>query len=165
MGRALISLEDHVIHIRNSKSLIKWFCPQIVLSVSSDAKFYKAGLLRPHKKGTITLNMRPKIKGFAEIASLLPMSSFAGSDSANLPASSSSCSSVFCSVAAFEEELEEDGTGSTSIFGRATGFSVVVGSGPKAVGWLLQLSVLQLRKMSRVVNWRRDISYQEQKPV
>ena len=92
------------------------------------------------------------MKGWARAASFLPMSSSAGSDSANLPASSSSSSlsSFFCSVAAFEEELEEDGTGSTSMSGAATGFLVVVGSGPKAVGWLLQLFVLQLRKIAQI---------------
>ena len=91
------------------------------------------------------------MKGWARAASFLPMSSSAGFASANLPASSSSSlSSFFCSVASFEEELEEDGTGSTSMSGAATGFLVVEGSGPKAVGWLLQLSVLQLSKIAQI---------------
>ena len=75
------------------------------------------------------------IEGKKYTALFLPMSSSAGLDSANLPASSSSCF-VFSSVLVFDA-----GTGSTSIFGLTVVFFVVVGSGPKAVGWLLQLSV------------------------
>ena len=80
----------------------------------------------------------------------------AGLDSASLPARPSSPleeespSSAF----SFEDELG-DGTGSTAISGvTKTGFLVVVGSGPKAVGALLQLSVVQLSR--NVVNWRRN---------
>ena len=79
------------------------------------------------------LNTTSTIEGEKYTALFLPMSSSAGLDSANLPASSSSC---FCSVLVFDA-----GTGSTSIFGLTVVFFVVVGSGPKAVGWLLQLSV------------------------
>ena len=97
-----------------------------------------------------------KIEGKKFTAQFLPMSSSAfasarsaGLDSASLPARPSSPfedespSSAF----SFEDPLE-DGTGSTAISGvTKTGFLVVVGSGPKAVGSLLQLSVVQL-------NWR-----------
>ena len=84
-------------------------------------------------------------KGWPLLTRLFSMSSSAGLDSANLPATSSSISfwSFF------------DGTGSTSwstlmilmisrgpasVFG-VTGLVVVVGSGPNCVGLMLQLSV------------------------
>ena len=87
-------------------------------------------------------------------ARFLPMSSSAfasarsaGLDSASLPARPSSAFS-------FEDALG-DGTGSTAISGvTKTGFLVVVGSGPKAVGSLLQLSVVQLSR--HVVNGNRN---------
>ena len=98
------------------------------------------------------LKTKSQIDGKKYTASFFPMSSSAlafassaGLDSANLPASSSS--SAFSLVfSAFEDKLE-DGTGSTAISGvTKTGFLVVVGSGPKAVGALLQLSSVQLRR-------------------
>ena len=109
------------------------------------------------------IKSKSKIDGKKFNASFLPMSSSAfasarsaGLDSASLPARPSSDfedespSSAF----SFEDELG-DGTGSTAISGvTKTGFLVVVGSGPKAVGALLQLSVVQLSR--NVVNWRRN---------
>ena len=108
------------------------------------------------------IGTKSKIEGKRFTASFLPMSisafasaSSAGLDSANLPVRPSlpfspsafedePPSSAFLS--AFEDELE-DGTGSTAIPGvTKTGFLVVVGSGPKAVGALLQLSVVQLER-------------------
>ena len=103
------------------------------------------------------LESKSKIEGKRFTARFLPMSSSAfasassaGLDSASLPARPSSAfSSAFedespSSAFSFEDELE-DGTGSTAISGvTKTGFLVVVGSGPKAVGALLQLSVVQL---------------------
>ena len=112
-----------------------------------------------HTDQIIMLESRSKIDGKKCTAPFLPMSSSAGLDSASLPARPSSpFSSAFedeslSSAFSFEVELE-DGTGSTAISGvTKTGFLVVVGSGPKAVGALLQLSVVQLSRNE--VNWRR----------
>ena len=99
------------------------------------------------------LKTKSQIDGKKYSASFFPMSSSAflafassaGLDSANLPASSSS-SGFSLVFSAFEDKLE-DGTGSTASSGvTKTGFLVVVGSGPKAVGALLQLSSVQLRR-------------------
>jgi len=92
-----------------------------------------------------------KIEGKKFTARFLPMSSSAsarsaGLDSASLPARPSSDFEDESPSSAFSfEDALGDGTGSTAISGvTKTGFLVVVGSGPKAVGSLLQLSVVQL---------------------